>query len=338
MRKYILLIVSIAFSVCSYGQTKLSYERHAFVIGDNHDFYLAKSADEGKSGANITWDFSALVPSGSLTSHMIDPSTTLKGSSVSEANLALVEDANIFYFKVTTDGMEQFGTATGNTLSTFTEPFLKIKYPFAFGDAVSGDYSSKMESATAPCNCGGSFTVEGDAWGTLILPNGVYKNTLRIKQTRTFNKADSSNKEITYRWYCSTVRYPLLVIIKYENQGKSSVAKVAYYAHSPNENLMAGTNPNALLNAGKGIEIYPNPITSLLTVSYEVPATSNVFIDLYDASGAVVSKFLAPVTREPGKYSEDFNISSNLPSGNYFVKATIDGQSFVKKVVKVKNN
>jgi len=337
MRKHLLLIVSIAFSVSAFGQTILTYERNAFVVGDNHDFYLAKYAEEGKSGANMTWDFSGLVQSGNLTSHMIDPSTTPKGSLVNDANLALVEDANIFYFKVSSDGMEQYGTASGNSLSTFIEPFVKIQYPFSFGDIASGNYSANMVPVTACSNSNGSFKVEGDAWGTLILPNGVYHNTLRVKQTRTFNVADTSNKEITYRWYGSSVRYPLMVIIKFENMGKTTLARVAYYAHSANENLSQRPGANELLSASQGIEIYPNPVISQLTVSYELTTPARVFIDLYDASGTVVTNFLAPVTKEAGRYSDNFNISSNLPSGFYFVKASIGGQSFVKKVAKMKN-
>jgi hypothetical protein len=336
MRKYLLLIVSIALSAYSSGQTILTFEKHAFVVGDNHDFYLAKSADEGKSGANITWDFSDLVPSGNLTSHMIDPSTTLKGSMVNEANLALVEDANVFYFKVSKDGMQQYGTAAGNSLSTYNDPFVKIKYPFSFGDVYSGNYDGKIET-TAPVVYGGKFLVEGDAWGTLILPNGVYHNTLRVKQTLTFSQADSSNKEITYRWYCSSVRYPLLVIIKYENQCKSTLVKVAYYAHSSNENTASESNANSLLTASQDIEVYPNPITNLITVNYQVAETSKVSIDLYDASGAIIRNFMPPVTKEAGKYSDNFNISKDLPTGYYFVKTTIAGQTIVKKVVKMKN-
>ncbi len=336
MRRNLLLVVSIAFSLCSFGQTTLTYERNAFVIGDNHDFYLSKTAEEGKSGANITWDFTSLTQTGSLTSHMIDPATTLKGSSVTEANLALVEDANTFYFKVSKDGIEQYGSAAGTTVSTFTEPFVKIKYPFSYGDVVSGNFNTKLETGTTPCNCGGAFKVEADAWGTLILPNGVYHNTLRIKQTRTFSSSDTSNKEITYRWYGSSVRYPLMVIIKFENQGKSTLARVAYYAHSQNENIVSGMN--SMVITGQGIDVYPNPITNVITVAYQVNSTSSVSIDLFDASGGVVKSLLSPTIKEPGKYTDDFNISSNLPSGNYFVKAAIGNQSYVKKVIKVNNN
>lgn len=299
MRKYLLLIVSIAFFDCAFGQTILTSEKNAFVVGDNHDFYLAKYAEEGKSGANMTWDFSGLVPSGNLTSHMIDPSTTVKGPQVNEANLALVEDANIFYFKVSNEGMEQYGTAAGNSLSTYSEPFVKIKYPFSFGEVISGNYAAKIESTPSTCNYGGSYKVEGDAWGTLILPNGVYHNTLRVKQTLTLSAADTSNKEITYRWYGSSVRYPLLVIIKFENQGKATLAKVAYYAHSAIENLSSRANSNELLAATQGIDIYPNPITNLLTVSYELIAPTKVFIDLYDASGTVVTNFLPQLQKKP---------------------------------------
>jgi len=337
MRKYILLIVSIAFTFCAFGQTKLTFERNAFTVGDNHDFYLAKTADEGKTGANITWDFSSLVPSGNLTSHMIDPATTPKGSSVTDANLALVEDGNIFYFKVTSEGMEQFGTAVGTTLSTYTDPFVKIKYPFSFGDVATGNFSAKLETPNAPAPTSGSFKVEGDAWGTLILPNGVYKNALRVKQTRIYNLNDTTNKEITYRWYTSSVRYPLLVIIKFENQCKTTIAKVAYYAHSPNEKITPSTTPNSFPGAAEGIEAYPNPITDELNVNYQVNATAKVSIDLYDASGGLIRNFLSPVTKEPGKYSDKFNLSSNLPSGNYFVKATIGDQNYIKKIIKVNN-
>jgi len=68
-----------------------------------------------------------------------------------------------------------------------------------------------------------------------------------------------------------------------------------------------------------------------------VNATAKVSIDLYDASGGLIRNFLSPVTKEPGKYSDKFNLSSNLPSGNYFVKATIGDQNYIKKIIKVNN-
>ena len=83
----------------------------------------------------------------------------------------------------------------------------------------------------------------GDAYGSLILPNNItVENVLRVKQSRTFDNGNGNSlQEITYRWYSTDVRYPILVIIKYVTATSSNIAEVAMYAHAGDRNKSATT-------------------------------------------------------------------------------------------------
>lgn len=335
MKNNILFFIAIIFALSANAQTKLTYKNHAYIVGDKHDFFIAQNVNEGKDGANVTWDFSGLIPSGSLTSYMLDPAATPNGLNVKGSNLALVENENTFYFNVSKSGLAQNGSLTGNSLASYDKPFEKLKFPFAYGDVAKGDYSGAAGADKNTTDISGSYKVEGDAWGTLILPNGVYNNTLRVKQTRTYKYNNGTETtEITYRWYTSSVRYPLLVIIKYDNNGSSSVIKVAYFAHYTNENLKDASEP---LNAGNvsdnTVTISPNPVVDHITVNYKLNDKSKVSIDLYDASGVLIKNLSAPMAKDPDTYSDEFNISLN--PGSYYLKTTIGKTVTVKKLIKM---
>jgi hypothetical protein len=210
----------------------------------------------------------------SLTSYMLNPALSEKGLLVGSSTIALQEFDNVFYFRTTNTAIEQYGSSSGNSLTTFSKPFVKIKYPFTYGDVVKGDYAGVQVTGTNTTDLTGTYLIEGDAWGTLILPNGIYNNTLRVKQIRTYKYNNGAEaKEITYRWYSASVRYPLLVIIKYENNGQETVAQVAYFAHYTNDNFKSA--PIVDLE-GTEIGVSPNPFNNTIEVSYSVPGKMQV--------------------------------------------------------------
>jgi hypothetical protein len=337
MKSITLIITLLTLAIFASAQPKITYQTHSFLVGDRHDFYLAQDADEGKGGPNAFWDFSGLVQNGkNLTSYMMEPSATEKGLSMDPSTLALKENENIFYFKVSSTGTEHFGSYGGGAFIKFSKPFVKMKYPLTYGDVYSGDYSGMQESGNSNIPISGTYQVEADAYGTLILPNGVYNNTLRVKQTLlySYNHSGAEIKEVTYRWYSFSVRYPLLVIIKYEMNGQTTTERVAYFAHYSNENIKSEPSIfNFAVNAELGIS--PNPFINDFDVSFKVNSKSQVSMDLYDASGNKVFMLMTPADYEAGKYSKNFAISSTFPIGYYYVKATIGDQIIIKKIVKI---
>ena len=130
MKKIYLSIIGItAFAVLSSGQTKLCSTDNAFKEGDSHEFILTTVAEEGQSGEKVIWDFSNLKSTNqTLTSHMLNVSSSEKSALIPEANLILEEFGNLFFFKVTSNGMEQYGVSSCNSVTKFNKPFVKLKF------------------------------------------------------------------------------------------------------------------------------------------------------------------------------------------------------------------
>jgi len=63
---------------------------------------------------------------------------------------------------------------------------------------------------------------------------------------------------------------------------------------------------------------YPNPFNPTTTISYSVPSTAHVTLDVYNILGQKVASLLNE-EKVAGSYEVEFN-ASNLPSGTYFYR------------------
>ena len=80
---------------------------------------------------------------------------------------------------------------------------------------------------------------------------------------------------------------------------------------------------------------YPNPFRTNVSFKYKITVSGNVRIDVLDINGRTVQSILEG-NKQPGEYTTPWN-SSNLASGNYFARMTVNGSE--AQVVKlVKNN
>lgn len=335
MKKLYTLSIGIALTglVASAQYTISSY--NAFEAGYKHEFVYTTNANEGLAGKNVTWDFSALQKTDkTLTTNMYTYTTWDKTGIIPQANVAIEEAGNWFFFKITNSGMDMHGSSNAcGAITKYDKPLAKLKFPFSYGDKIIGDYSGVIiGSDMKGTPISGSYDIEADAYGTMLLPGNVtINNALRVKQTRTF--ANNDQKEITYRWYANGVRYPILVMIKYESTQQSSVSITALYAHASNE-VPAPTNPIANETRKikiSNIELMPNPFHGELKVQYFVQNTGNVRIDVIDSNGKLVKQCVNQ-TFETGNYTNTVQMDTDK-AGTYFIRFTAGEEVITKKVV-----
>lgn len=338
MRKKLFTILGLAGLVLILNaQTKLTYKNQALRVGDSHDFVFMKETGEGPAGANAVWDFSELQPTEkTLTSHMQDPATLEKGKDIQEANTVIEEFGNQFFFSVNNNIMEQYGTVSCNTVTKYDKPMVKLKFPFAYGDVVTGEYSGVQESQNSKTAVKGMYEIAGDAYGTLILPGDVtINNVLRVKQTRTieFEKANKLT-EITYRWYTYNVRYPLLVIIKYVNGKTVNIAETAMYAHVGEKRTKSATAIDLTESSYSNFDVYPVPFENKLSISYGLNKPEKVKIELFDMSGRHLETISPSQVQPKGIHTLTFSASSEYKSGVYYIRLTVGDNSYLKKAIK----
>lgn len=179
---------------------------------------ICNYSDPGLKGATVTWDFSNLKPIEDFTGHVTDNYEAVNTFAFPMANIELEEFNNKFYFKVAQDRIEQYGyrSKDNKVVVKFTKPPVKMTFPFTYGKEVTGDFNGLIFIGLDTGTLKGTYKIISDGYGTLVLPGEiVINNTLRVKYeksySQSFNTLTENIKIITYKWYCESYRYPLLV-------------------------------------------------------------------------------------------------------------------------------
>jgi hypothetical protein len=83
------------------------------------------------------------------------------------------------------------------------------------------------------------------------------------------------------------------------------------------------------------IEIYPNPVTDQLTLSYTLPKNATVDINLMSADGKQL-KTIARENQKPGTHTYTIPASQlNMnTSGLYYLRLNVDGSTIVEKLIR----
>lgn len=345
--KYLILFWGLLIAANSFSQLVLRYETHALQAGDNHYFVLANNdVEEGPAGPHRTWDFSGLQPTGDLTSHMLNVNQ-VEGAvqAIPEANTIIEEFGNNFCFKVEKNIIKDYGVIScGNTVTHYDEPSVKMVFPFSYQSSYQGNFSGTTGNGkgyTAAIH--GTYRLEGDAFGTLILPGGVeVRNVLRHKTIITHTSGDCSYATITYRWYCSSIRYPLLTIIRQEGPNGTKTIRTAYYGNLEEIRQKQQTEEDMLkstVDVGNlKLYISPNPYKNEFDVKYTLPVDAEVIISLYDIN----AKEVATITlgrQESGNYSYTIEADKyNVSPGLYYLKLKAGIMAQTVKIIQILKN
>jgi hypothetical protein len=107
------------------------------------------------------------------------------------------------------------------------------------------------------------------------------------------------------------------------------------------ESVLPKKNQNVISYTGSEVvtdyaleQNYPNPFNPTTTINYQIPASGNVSIKVYDILGNEVGN-LVDSYKETGKYEVSFDASS-LASGVYIYRLTANDYVNVKKMVLLK--
>ena len=178
-------------------------------IGYSQDvvFMETSSFDPGSSGANQNWDFSNIDVTNSLIVNfqILDPTTAIGGSNFPDADFAwYIPLFEVYEFYAgNTDSIYLLGGGSVSNmqvdfLTIFTNPEDGLHFPLTFGDMYN--YSSAFDQYLQGnfINSGDrTGTVQADAYGTIITPNGTFNNVLRVIITETSFGFTS----MQYAWY-----------------------------------------------------------------------------------------------------------------------------------------
>ncbi len=333
-----LLVVSVS-SAISAQNVVLTHNNHALSADNTNQMKLTKYVSPGNGGENMLWDFSNLEEVNDFEGFIKSSYEVDEENIFPESNVVLNEFGNKFYFKLNEESLEQYGMASssGKVVIEYDRPYVKMKYPFQYGNSFTGSYGGTYKSSNLEVEIDGTYEVEADGYGKLILPDGVeIKNTLRVVSKRLYTRKFSNPNDveiITYRWYNDTERFPLLVLttIKSTTNGKSSTSYQAAYRET------VATAIEEIDVELFDVKIYPNPFENQFTIDYSVQKDADILIELYDNTGKKV-KTLVENKLQQGNYTYQYNAKeNNLSQGVYFINYLVDGKlTSTKKIVQAK--
>ena len=305
--------------------------------------------DPELTGANYTWDFSALTPNSQDVEQFINPLTTgyfiLSAMSSYGYKTNKIDTTNrIDFFKESSSTYRQVGY--GQIVGGFPAPFLYnppdtiYRFPMNVGNSDScisgygfplpgiGYYGTKTKRVN-----------DVDGWGTLITPFGTFQ-TLRIKSTlyRTdtiyidtlnFGFSIPLPTQFEYKWLGQGKKIPLLLVVANEVAGFPVVTNVMY-----RDSMRAGVTQigvNELPVISYQSLVYPNPASEYAFLQYELSVAAEMKIEIFDIAGRII-KTLVDEKQTSGKHLQMVNVQELSPQ-IYFVKISSGKQTTIAKLV-----
>jgi len=319
MKNQIILFMLTVIPTIMWGQPTINIAEN-YTIGTVLKFQSCDSSGvyAGSSGANQTWDFSSLsaLPD-TITERMVLPSSTPFGNSFPSSNLAkkLPDNKYAYYDNNTNNSfLVGFVDTTSSFIINYPNSLLFAQRPITYETMVIDTFTDNYSVAGGDFSGGGTVTINGDGYGTLILPNGTHNNVLRIKTTQIQSDTliqhpyISTSTTITYAWYDGTNPSPLLKIDSIYTS--NFVSKTVTY-------FLSKTTGITEISEQEELQFYPNPATehiTLMTKEKGILTITNkigqvVFITQINESGTIISTN----NLQPGIYQLIFQTSKQKP-------------------------
>jgi hypothetical protein len=219
------------------------------------------NVDTGSAGANQTWDFSNLQSTLSDTLERIDGSAVPQdiAAALPNANLwsKLYNGTSVSYnaeressTSIAIVAMGAHDSSSGivyTQLLTVPETYWHI--PFSYGDAFADSFQASGYSFMIP------YTMEYDAYGTLITPFGTYTNVIRMRW-------NGPNGNASYAWNATNPSWCIMGITRIATGGSAA----AGYSYSINVTIRNLISPAMVrqrtINPGNG----RHPLTSVTRI------------------------------------------------------------------------
>jgi len=335
--KNLLIIPFLILTFIANAQIKLTYETHGLMPDYVHKTQYVENVLQGSSGENQIWDFSDFKCNQIKSSEILSANDTENSGKIAFTNIAIIDDDNCFYFNVDEFGIEYYGLVTPNAIINFNEPIVKMKYPFTYGDEIEGEFTGEgIYYGEIFSNLYGDYKVEGDAYGTLLLPNHtVVNNVLRVKTINHIYETACQTTEFyneKYLWYSADFRMPIMAVV-IDKKIVNGVETVTNYGYYSEEAFQANLEMANLDISKYSLNAYPNPFSDNVNITYNIEKEAKISLEIYNTIGVRIAT-LVNKEKQVGTFSYNFNANEkSLAVGSYFVKLKIDDKVVMKKII-----
>lgn len=180
------------------------------------------------TGENITWDYSKLKKADTtITQQIVSPDSVGAANEYPDATLVeKYSDGRYVFLKADQNKTYLLGFVDekSKVKIKYPVPVLIAKRPFSYKETAEEHYTVSYTVNQMDFTGKGTVTIEADGFGTLILPDKSYNNTLRIKitqhQSDTMKQYNSTSEMaiVTYVWFDKHHTSALLKITETKSQ------------------------------------------------------------------------------------------------------------------------
>ncbi|MEO8591567.1 MAG: T9SS type A sorting domain-containing protein [Flavobacteriales bacterium] len=308
----------LALAAAANAQPVLTFATNGSAPGSSYTLRYGPYVDQGTSGADQTWDLSALATDSMDVITLVDPATTTNGATFPTATVAETGGDAVMYFRTAADGMYLAGSDADGLLIPYSDEGKYLVFPCNYTDTWSDDAAAEFDVQGTLVTRTATITGEADGYGTLIMPTWSASDVLRI---HWHEEADDATDLFTvqsvydsYLYFVVGQSYPIAQLVHTELTilGNTTILEHAQWV----DELSTGTMEHA--RATDRIEVFPMPAQE--TVNITLPATMHgaCTFSVADVQGRTMSSL--PATElSNGKGTLDV---STLTPGLYLLTAT----------------
>jgi hypothetical protein len=346
MKKITLLLLSFLFISVTFAQHILTYRNNALLPGDTIITEETDLVSPGGAGPAVVWDFSNMQFTGEKNTTIVSASAKSGyfREGMPDFNTILNDKGYEYFYKIGENKSEVVGLTNTELSISLSDPILKMSYPMFYGKSISDEFNgSGVNRNKSGIAISGNYSIEADAYGTLILRDRIIKDVLRTKIVETKIQINPCNiyeiKTTVYSWYAPSARYPLLGFTTREVKTNGQDPVITNSAVLNPEMCKTG-----ILLAGSGQEntgtasliLFPNPFIEKLYYNYFLRIQVPVTIELVDMNGKTVVMLADKKFQDEGFHTGELDaVKYDLKMGVYYFRFTLGDKVIVSKVVKM---
>ena len=229
MKKLLLFTLCLVSAIAVVAQPRWYFARQGSLPPPPDTVRTVSFPDSTLSGNNVLWDFSRLD-----TLDKIIISTTQTTGNQTD----LIEGLNTFHFIAHPQGNYFLGWENNRKIVNLFEPYNKLPYPLIYGRRNSTAYNASglYTRSGVTSMIDGSYVLEVDGQGDIILPDGRYLcNATRIKTTDSYVETSFNTTTVNiekHLWYVPYYSFPVFVTVETAyaySEGGSDTLRTAYY-------------------------------------------------------------------------------------------------------------
>lgn len=336
MRKQLITLLSLPFSVVAFGQTTLPASMF-YQAGETltSQSCVGSSITLSPAGANVTVDYSNVTTNGSPASiSFVTASSTPFASSFPTAQIATPTvssqgSTSYAYYRLSNNNvMEMLGVANTQYTLVYNNTQEVIHYPVNYNDSFADVFTGNYSVNGVDVNRYGQTYVKADAWGTITTPTGTFPY-LRVKiEQGIWDSMYMSGSLInisyqyvvTYNYYTNTRKNTVF----YYGEASTGSGDFSYasYDVSPSSGLVSLDKPDFA-------SFYPNPVTgNTVRFSVDKSTSSAVTATVYDVAGRMVKQ---AVFNELNKNTELEMDLGDMERGVYLMTVSSAGEVYASR-------